>query len=345
MTAQPGRRGIASRGWTCSSSTRLRDCASCGPARGSASVVVNSHGYRSPEIPCKSRRGTVRFAFLGDSLTFGSWEGGNETTWPFHAVEAIRHAAIAGSHATTSMRRCPGNGMRHVRCPVSASRLRNSSRTSSRSRPGVGGNCAAWARRRIGYTGVHYAIEPGRPKVAVARPRREEPRHLAAPGSGACPIAESSCSSRTSLTELSKDFRRELSDLVSECQEAVGGRRPADPGVEDPARSGATAADLAAGSRLYYQPYMSMSALLDVKDEFNRVCREIAAQKGAVLVELADALPATREYFEDSSHCTPAANRVIGESSGGRLGESRRSRHVLAGGRLAKLRRRRPRFG
>jgi hypothetical protein len=85
----------------------------------------------------------------------------------------------------------------------------------------------------------------------------------------------------------------------------------------------------AAGSRLYYQPYMSMSALLDVKDEFNRVCREVAAQTGAVLVELADALPATREYFEDSSHCTPAANRLIGEIFGRTLRQSATFRQLL----------------
>jgi len=86
---------------------------------------------------------------------------------------------------------------------------------------------------------------------------------------------------------------------------------------------------LAAGSRLYYQPYMSMSALLDVKDEFNRVCREVAAQTGAVLVELADAMPATREYFEDSSHCTPAANRLIGEVFGRTLRQSHAFQQLL----------------
>ncbi len=52
-------------------------------------VCVNSHGYRSPEIPVQKPDGTIRFAFLGDSLTFGSWTGGNETTWPFHAIETL----------------------------------------------------------------------------------------------------------------------------------------------------------------------------------------------------------------------------------------------------------------
>jgi hypothetical protein len=67
------------------------------------------------------------------------------------------------------------------------------------------------------------------------------------------------------------------------------------------------------GSRLFYQPYMSISALLDTKDEFNRVYREVAASTGALLVDIVGALPPTKTYFEDSSHCTPMANRIIGE--------------------------------
>jgi hypothetical protein len=58
---------------------------------------------------------------------------------------------------------------------------------------------------------------------------------------------------------------------------------------------------------------MSIGALLDVKDEFNRVHREVAAQTGAVLVDVVGALPATGAYFEDSSHLTPKANAIVGE--------------------------------
>jgi hypothetical protein len=75
---------------------------------------------------------------------------------------------------------------------------------------------------------------------------------------------------------------------------------------------------------------MSISALLDSKDEFNRVYREVAASTGAVLVDIVGALPPTRMYFEDSSHCTPTANRIIGKRVAQALCEDPRFQQLLS---------------
>ena len=47
-------------------------------------------------------------------MTFGSWSGGNETTWPFHALETLRraHEGLSCDYVNAAM---PGNGMTHVR--------------------------------------------------------------------------------------------------------------------------------------------------------------------------------------------------------------------------------------
>ena len=282
-------------------------------------VVANSHGFRSPEISLQKSAGRIRFAFLGDSLTFGSWTGGNETTWPFHAVEAVRNAddGMDCDYINAAM---PGNGIRHVSVLFrdAVAKFRPDIVALA---PGVGGNSAVWARKRLGYIGIHYSVSRlGQkwPLVGLVEKnlviRLRQARALTDRGKLVFEPHE--------LEELSRDFRRELSDLVLECRDAGAV-------VVLLTRESKIRRDqsklrqiLAAGSRLYYQPYMSMSALLDVKDEFNRVCREVAAQTGAVLVELADAMPATREYFEDSSHCTPAANRLIGEVFGRTLRQS-----------------------
>ena len=55
-----------------------------------ASIVSNSHGFRSPELPMKKPLGNIRVAFLGDSLTFGGWDSGNEETWPHYMMMALR---------------------------------------------------------------------------------------------------------------------------------------------------------------------------------------------------------------------------------------------------------------
>jgi len=289
-------------------------------------VVANSHGFRSPEISVQKSAGRIRFAFLGDSLTFGSWTGGNETTWPFHAVEAVRDAVdgMTCDYINASM---PGNGIRHVSVLFreAVAKFRPDVVVLA---PGVGGNSAVWARKRLGYTGIHYSVSRLGQKWPFAGLVEKnlvillrQARALTDRGKLVFEPHE--------LQELSKDFRQELSDLVLECRNAgavvVLLTRESKIRRDQPRLQQIWAA----GSRLYYQPYMSMSALLDVKDEFNRVCREIAAQTGAVLVELADALPATREYFEDSSHCTPAANRLIGEVFGRTLRQSPAFRQLL----------------
>jgi hypothetical protein len=114
------------------------------------------------------------------------------------------------------------------------------------------------------------------------------------------------------LPEVSRAFQRKLHDVVTECQRS-GSLVVLLTRESKIQRSQTRLAQIwEAGSRLYYEPYMSISALNDVQDEFNRVTREVAAQTGALLVDLVGRLPPTRRYFEDTSHCTPEANKLIG---------------------------------
>ena len=48
-----------------------------------------------------------------------------------------------------------------------------------------------------------------------------------------------------------------------------------------------------------------------------------------MLVDLVGALPPTAKYFEDTSHCTPEANRLIGERVGRTLSESPQVQELL----------------
>jgi len=289
-------------------------------------VAINSHGYRSPEIAVAKPAGTVRFAFLGDSLTFGSWNGGNETTWPFHAIEALRRLCpgLACDYINAA---APGKGVRHVGVDFRDSIAKFGPDVVALS-PGIGGSSAAWARSKLGYSGVHYAMSRLGRRSALAGVIEKNfvigLRQLRALSDRGKLTFE-----RHELPELSRAFRQELEDLVVEIQR--GGSLVVLLTRESKLRrgQGRLRQILSAGSRLYYQPYMSISALVDVKDEFNRVSREICALTGAVLVDVADALPPTGEYFEDTSHCTPAANRVIGERFGQALAESTPFRELL----------------
>ncbi|MEP6997379.1 MAG: AMP-binding protein, partial [Betaproteobacteria bacterium] len=291
-----------------------------------ASVQSNSQGYRSPEVPLKKPAGTIRLAFLGDSFAFGSWKGGNETTWPFHALETLRlaHGGRSYDYINAAM---PGNGIGHVTIQFreSISRFRPDVVAIA---PGASGNAADWARVKIGYSGIHYmpswfARRSGllgwveKNIVVVLRQLR------ALSDRGKLKFEPHQ------LRELSIGFQGKLCDIVTECQRSGALVVLLTRESKIQRCQGKLSQIWSSGSRLFYQPYMSIPALLDVKDEFNRVYREVAAQTGASLVDLTGILAPTKAYFEDSSHFTPKANRIIGERVGRALCENERFQQLL----------------
>jgi acyl-CoA synthetase (AMP-forming)/AMP-acid ligase II len=288
-------------------------------------IEVNSHGFRSPEIAYDKPPETLRIAFLGDSLTFGSWTGGNETTWPFHAIATLRDSH--GGRYDYVNAAMPGNGLGHLAIQLRESIGKFAPDVVTLA-PGAGGHRADWARKKVGYSGVHY-----RPSAFARR-------------SFLCSLIEKNAvvllrqaralSDRGKLSfephelrALSRDFEHGLRELVTACQK----RTPLVVLLTREYRirrsQGRLAQIWSAGSRLFYEPYMSVRAFLDVNDEFNRVYREVAAQTGALLVDIEGLLPPTKEYFEDSSHCTHHANEIIGARVGRVLGEDARFRRLL----------------
>jgi len=279
-------------------------------------VQANAQGYRGPEIALEKPPGAIRFAFLGDSLTFGSWSGGNDTTWPHHVLETLR-AASGGASYDYINAALPGNGIGELTIQFLESICKFRPDVVALA-PAAGGSVADRARAKIGYSGVHYV--PSRlarasgsfawiEKNAVIVMRQI--RALSDRGKLKLEPHE--------LRELSREVEARLRDLVTMCQRSgalvvlLTRESKIQRSLSRPAQIWAS------GSRLFYQPYMSISGLLDAKDEFNRVYRAVAAATGALLVDLVGTLPPTRAYFEDSSHCTPTANRMIAERVAGAL--------------------------
>ena len=117
-------------------------------------VRANSHGFRSPEVPLEKKPNTIRFAFLGDSVAFGGWAMAEEETWPFRMVEQLKidHPGLTCDYINAAM---PGCDIRHIDL------LYRKSIAEFRPdivvfMPGASHTAAAFARRKIGYSGVHY---------------------------------------------------------------------------------------------------------------------------------------------------------------------------------------------
>ena len=63
---------------------------------------------------------------------------------------------------------------------------------------------------------------------------------------------------------------------------------------------------------------MTPDGLLAGFDEYNRIIREVAAASGALLIDVADAIPADAVHYNDSVHlkdegCRAMAERVVRE--------------------------------
>jgi len=194
--------------------------------------------------------------------------------------------------------------------------------------PGASGSAADRARVKVGYSGIHYVpsrfarrsglfawIEKN--LVVVLR----QLRALSDRGKLKFEPHE--------LRGLSREFENKLRDLVGMCQKSGALVVLLTRESRIQRGQGRLTQVASSGSRLFYQPYMSISGLLDVKDEFNRVYREVAASTGTLLVDLVGALPPTSTYFEDSSHCTPLANKIIGERVGRALCADPRFQQLL----------------
>ena len=208
----------------------------------------------------------------------------------------------------------PGNGVGHIRQQVEQFIPKFAPDVITLC-PGGGSESNALARQRLGYTGVHYKHSRwGKlsPKLAwieknlvislrQIRATSDRGRLTFAPGE---------------LREVSAKFEREFKELVDDCQ-ALGSIVVLPTRVPRMRRDQSKLRQLLnSGSRLYYQPYMSISGILDITDELNRIYRDVAARTGALLVDVTDILPGTRKYYSDSSHYNATGNRIVGDEVG-----------------------------
>jgi hypothetical protein len=55
-------------------------------------------------------------------------------------------------------------------------------------------------------------------------------------------------------------------------------------------------------------PHLSLADLVDLREAYERAVAEVATESGAILVDVADAIPADSRHFVDSNHFTAAGS-------------------------------------
>jgi lysophospholipase L1-like esterase len=96
---------------------------------------------------------------------------------------------------------------------------------------------------------------------------------------------------------------------------------------------GAEAQLKAAESALYYMPYMSLPALLDGYEAYNRAIRLAAQETGALLVEGELDIPGDAKHFTDSVHFSDAGSQAMARRVSAALLASKPYQALLAGKR------------
>jgi lysophospholipase L1-like esterase len=276
------------------------------PGSHRAGIAINSLGFRGQEITVPKPRGTVRLAFLGASTTFCAEVSSNELVWPHLVTKELqsRYPEVRFDYVNAAV---PGYSTEET--------LRN----------------------------LESRVAPLDPDVVVfyeatnelSGDTRELARHqglLVENPDETSPLAEwsvlwflleknwrvlqrqkGSGSAQTRLSfdprELSRGFENRLEDLVRRAQEhapivalaTFSHRIRHEQSDEEKLR--------ASNTSLYYMPYMSVEGLLDGFDEYNRVIRDVALRRGAILVAGEDEIPGDSAHFADSVHFTDAGSR------------------------------------
>ena len=268
----------------------------------SSRLTTNSLGFRGPEIPRDKPDGTYRVAFLGGSTTFCAEVSGNDKTWPYLVVNALKsaypdrsfdyiNAGVPGYTSETSRKRYEAEvvALRPDLVVIyhATNDLISISRGIAKNRgldsDVLEGNLTWLSDRSM----LSYLVEKN---LRILWQRRDandttnkldvDPAVLAAP------------------------FDQHLRDLVDSVQ--ASGVTVALVSFSIHLRRDQTPENkwAAANTALYYMHYMTPDGLLDAFDAYNQTIRDIAQEKDAHLVDAAMAIPGDDRHFTDSVHFT-----------------------------------------
>jgi lysophospholipase L1-like esterase len=289
------------------------------PGSNRAGIAINSLGFRGPEIAMPKPKATVRLAFLGASTTFCAEISSNDLVWPHLVTEELRkrypdvnfdyvNAAVPGFTTAESLKNlearvapldpdvvvfyeATNDLARDTRQLAEDQGLtfENSKDTSV---------LAEWSvlwfllEKNWAFLQRHQAAQS--PKTRLTFDPRETSRGFESRLEALVEQAQHEAR-LVVLVTFSHRMRREQSDIEKL---------------------------LASELSLYYMPSLSVEGLLDGFDEYNRVIREVAERRGAVLVGGEDEIPGDEIHFADSVHFTDAGSRRMANRVASVLGSA-----------------------
>jgi lysophospholipase L1-like esterase len=268
------------------------------PGARRGSVVVNSLGFRSPELQPKAQG--VRLAFLGGSTTYCAEVSAPEKTWPHLVANALGRAAARPVDYINGG--TPGH--------TTAEMLRNLTARVKPLSPDLvvlyeATNDISMDTRRLA---IEQGLDTGRHGEASFAGRYSLLWFLIEFN---LEMARAGRQTHSSAGKLAFDARALSAGYAQRLQalgKAAGDARVAIATFAYRGRRGQSPSELQRNcvSSLYYMPYMTPGRLLDAFEAYNDAARRVARESGALLIETADAIPADAAHYNDSVHFTDA---------------------------------------
>jgi hypothetical protein len=293
-------------------------------------IHYNSLGFRGPELPVPKPQGILRIAYLGSSTTLDPYSSDSES-WPAVATEFLRqavetceidylNAGVAG-FATDRMLRYFDGRVRQTEPDVVVVLATD-----------INFDLDRYMVRHGLHNGVHY--QPSwlarhsvlwsklEMNATILRRQRVAMRSNARDG--------------IAVGEIAPAFDRRLRTLVSAIR--ANGSLPVLLVTSGQVRRGQSKSDQVAGAAtdLFYMPYMTIEGLLDMRDGYNQVIRQVGSDLHVPVVAARLTVPGDKEHYRDSAHYTPAGSAIAGRATGEALRDLPEVRELI--GRCAAVR-------
>ena len=271
-------------------------------------IRINSLGFRGPEVPLQKPLKTIRLAFLGGSTTWCAEVSNNEMVWPHLVWEGLQQ-------------KFPGKNFDYVNGAFTGYSTKESLLTLqtrvAKTNPDIifiyhATNDLAYDTRNLAESQGIFSKKAAAPSWlanwSMAWNLIEKNIQLH--------FRKNQINNKSELlhftpSQISKNFRRRLSDLIQHAK-AISPlvviatfthqfRREQNP--DEQLR--------AAEVSIFYMPYMDLERLFQGFEEYNNVIREVANQENIILIEEENEIPGNTLYFNDSIHFKDAGSQKM----------------------------------
>lgn len=306
------------------------------PGEKTLHIEINSKGFRGPEIAEPKPNGVIRLGFLGESNTFSAESGSNATTWPHRLTDVLQktwpdvrfdyvNAAFPGYRTTESMRALQFRLKPMNPDVILINQASMDFLTDSGQRAREKGIYAPSVDKESRLDRWSLLWKLGTQNLEILLRQRQARK-----------AAEAKQTLEFRPGDLPAGFHLRLGQLVDEARKTA----PVVVLVTFPykARRNQNPQEQAANCSmtLYHSPWLTCDTVLQGFEEYNQVIREVAREKGILLIDVVDSIPGDGIHFHDSVHYKDPGSELFARQAAevlkrsGALGNLLESRRAAA---------------